>query len=143
MEEITRAFFVVETEISMCEQLLAGSIDTNVLEMLRSLQGLVDSGGGESEDAVSLSRRVIELAPDCALGHFYLGKALFLSDPPAAERALRRCVELNPDDTTAINAKWHLGKLCEQSGDADEAGEIWDAMESDYRNHPHMALARR
>jgi TolA-binding protein len=89
-----------------------------------------------------LSQKVIELAPGCALGHFHLGKALFLSDPQAAERALRRCVELNPDDTTAINAKWHLGKLREQSGHEDEAQQIWSAIVANYRGHPLAAFAK-
>jgi hypothetical protein len=56
-EQITRAFFAVETEIYMSEQLVSGSIDTDVLEMLRSLQRLVDSGGAQSEATVSLSQR--------------------------------------------------------------------------------------
>jgi Flp pilus assembly protein TadD len=140
-EQLSRGFFLVETEISMCEQLLSGSIDVEVLEMLRSLQLLVDSGGAQGEDAVTLSRRVIELAPECALGHFYLGKALLDRDPQAAEEALRRCVELDPDDTTAINAKSHLGILRQQAGQEDEARRIWATIASDYRGHPHTVLA--
>jgi tetratricopeptide (TPR) repeat protein len=140
--QLSRGFFLVETEISMCEQLLSGSIDVEALEMLRLLQAIVDNGDEESEEAVSLSQKVIELAPGCALGHFHLGKALFFSDPQAAERALRRCVELNPDDTTAINAKWHLGKLREQSGHEDEAQQIWSAIVADYRGHPLAAFAK-
>jgi tetratricopeptide (TPR) repeat protein len=141
-EQLSRGFFLVETEISMCEQLLSGSIDVEVLEMLRSLRRLVDNGGEQTEEAVSSSQKVIELAPQCALGHFHFGNALFFSDPHAAERALRRCVELNPDDTTAINAKWHLGKLCEQSGHEDEAQQIWSAIVADYRGHPLAAFAK-
>jgi tetratricopeptide (TPR) repeat protein len=135
-------FFASETEIYVCEQLLSGSIDIKVAELLRSLQAIVDNGDEQSEEAVSLSQKVIELAPGCALGHFHLGKALFFSDPQAAERALRRCVELNPDDTTAINAKWHLGKLREQSGHEDEAQQIWSAIVADYRGHPLAAFAK-
>jgi Flp pilus assembly protein TadD len=142
-EQLWRGFFIVETEIYMCEQLLSGSINVEVLDMLRSLQWIVDSGGSQGEDAVALSRKVIEVAPECALGHFHLGKALFERDPQAAEVALRRCIELEPDDTTAINAKFHLGVLRERAGYEDEARRIWDAMAVDYAGHQHMALARR
>jgi Flp pilus assembly protein TadD len=142
-EQLWRGFFIVETEIHMSEQLLSRSINVEVLDMLRSLQWIVDSGGSQGEDAVALSQKVIELAPECALGHFHLGKALLRRDPQAAEVALRRCIELEPDDTTAINAKFHLGVLCEQAGREDEARGIWDAMASDYAGHPHMALAHR
>jgi Flp pilus assembly protein TadD len=142
-EQLAGPFFVVETEIYTCEQLLSGSIDVEVAEMLRSLQAIVDSGGAQGEEAVALSRKVTELAPDCALGHFHLGKALFERDPDGAEQALRRCIELGPDNTTAINAKWHLGALRERAGDEDEARRIWDAMASDHAGHPLMALAPR
>jgi Flp pilus assembly protein TadD len=142
-EQLYRGFFIVETEIYLSEQLLCESISVEALDMLRSLQWIVDSGGSQGEDAVALSRKVVELAPECALGHFHLGKALLQRDPQAAEVALRRCVELEPDDTTAINAKFHLGVLREQTGDEGEARRIWDAMQSDYAGHPHMALAHR
>lgn len=140
-ERLRRGFFLVETEISLCEQALSGLIDPAVVEMLRSLQRLTDEGEEQSDQAVILSRRVIELAPECALGHFHLGKALFEREPQAAEEALRRCVDLRPDDTTAINAKWHLGALRRQAGDEDEARRIWREIASDYRGHPHAAFA--
>jgi tetratricopeptide (TPR) repeat protein len=139
-EQLRRGFFLVETEISVCEQLLSGSIDSEVVEILRSLQHLVDGGDAQGEDAVTLSRRVIELAPECALGQFHLGKALFRSDPQAAEEALRRCIELDPDDTTAIDAKWHLGWLHQKAGYEDEAQRIWAAIAADYRGHLHTAF---
>ena len=140
-ERLSRGFFLVETEISLCEQLLSGSIDPAVVEMVRSLQRLTDGGETQSDEAVILSRRVIELAPECALGPFHLGKALFERAPEAAEEALRRCVDLHPDDTTAINAKWHLGALRQQAGHEDEAHRIWREIASDHRGHPHSALA--
>jgi tetratricopeptide (TPR) repeat protein len=37
-------FFASETEIYVCEQLLSGSIDIKVAELLRSLQAIVDNG---------------------------------------------------------------------------------------------------
>jgi tetratricopeptide (TPR) repeat protein len=140
-EQLRRGFFQVEPEIYLCEQLLSGSIDSSVLEMLRSLQRLVDSGQTQSEEALALSRRVIEAAPGCALAHFHLGKALFDREPRAAEQALRRCVELHPDDTTAINAKWHIASLRSQAGKEDEARRLWREIADEYRGHPQAVFA--
>jgi tetratricopeptide (TPR) repeat protein len=140
-EHLFRGFFTVETEIYLSEQVLSGLISDEALNLLRSLQWIVDDGGAQSEDAVNLSREVIELAPECALGHFHLGKALLDRDPRGAEAALRRCIELEPDDTTAINAKDHLGFLRKQAGDEDEARRTWDAMASDHAGHPRLAVA--
>jgi Flp pilus assembly protein TadD len=142
-EELSRGFFVVETEIFLCEQLLSGSIDLEILEMLRRLQRLADGGKEQSEEAVVWSRKVIESAPECALGHFYFGKAMFERGPQAAEESLRRCLEMHPDDTTAINAKWHVGALRWQAGQEDEARRIWREIASDYRGHPNVVFAER
>ena len=141
-QHLSRAFFAVETEIWMCEQILSGSIDASVLDNLRSLQALADEGQAQSDDAAALSRKVIERAPDCALGHFHLGKAVFEDDPPLAMEELRRCIELSPDDTTAINAKWHLGALLEEDGRQEDARALWDEIVSDYTGHPAAEFAR-
>jgi tetratricopeptide (TPR) repeat protein len=140
-EELWRGFFIVETEIYLCEQILSGSIDLAVLGMLRSLQWLVDAGEEGGLEALALSRNVVEAAPECALGHFHLGKAMLQREPQAAEEALSRCLELHPDDSTAINAKFHLGILRQQAGQEDDAHRIWREIASDYRGHPHTALA--
>jgi Flp pilus assembly protein TadD len=140
-EQLSRGFFLVETEIYLCEQLLSGSIDASVVDMLRFLQQLTDGGQGDSDRAVGISQKVIGAAPGCALGHFYLGKALFEREPEAADEALRRCLELEPDDTTAINAKWHIGALRSQAGEEDEARRIWREIADEYRGHPQTAFA--
>ena len=142
-QELRRAFFAVETEIWICEQALSGSLDADVIQKLRDLQWMVDAGGAQSEDAVAISSNVVQEAPECALGHFHFGKAIFERDPAGAEEALRRCLELEPDDTTAINAKWHLGKLREQAGHKDEARQIWSAIGTDHRGHPAAELAQK
>jgi Flp pilus assembly protein TadD len=139
-QELWRAFFIVETEIWMCEQVLSGSLDPAVLGMLRELQWTVDAGGTQSEEAVALSAKVIESVPNCALGHFHYGKAMLQRDPAAAEEALRRCIELDPDDTTAINAKFHVAVLCEQAGRKDEARTIRRGILSDYPGHQHTTF---
>jgi Flp pilus assembly protein TadD len=136
-----RGFLLVDTEIYLCEQVLAGSIDSSALEALRSLQHLTDSDQWQSHDAVALSRKAIEAAPECALAHFYLGKALFEREPQAAEEALRRCVELHPDDTTAINARWHIAALRRRAGDEDEARRIWRAIADEHPGHPGAIFA--
>jgi Flp pilus assembly protein TadD len=142
-QELQRGFFTVEREIWMCEQVLSGSADTNVVQMLRQLQWIVDAGGAESEDAVALSSKVVEEAPDCALGHFHFGKAIFRRDPVPAEQALRRCLELSPDDTTAINAKWHVAKMRERAGHENEARQIWAGIAADYPAHPAAEVAKK
>jgi Flp pilus assembly protein TadD len=114
--ELAGPFLLVETEIWVCEQVLNRSLDADVIGTLRELQWMVDAGGEQSEEAVALSKKVIDGAPDCALGHFHYGKAIIERDQAAAEQALRRCIELNPDDTTAINAKSHVAILCRQTG---------------------------
>jgi len=140
--ELAGPFSLVETEIWVCEQVLNRSLDADVIGTLRELQWMVDAGGEQSEEAVALSKKVIDGAPDCALGHFHYGKAIIERDQAAAEQALRRCIELNPDDTTAINAKSHVAILCRQTGRADEARGIREAILADYPKHPLTALAK-
>jgi len=110
--EVAGPFLLVETEIWLCEHVLNGSLSADVTGLLRELQAMVDAGGAQSDEAVALSNKVVEAAPDCALGHFHYGKAIIQRDPAGAEEALRRCIELNPDDTTAIEAKSHVAILC-------------------------------
>ena len=63
------------------------------------------------------------------------------SEPSAAERALRRCVEMHPDDTTAIDAKFHLGLLRQQAGQDAEARRIWQGIVAGYPGDPHVKFA--
>jgi Flp pilus assembly protein TadD len=104
------------------------------------LQWIVDAGGALSEEAVALSAKVVEEAPECALGHFHFGKAMFQRDPEVAEEALRRCIELKPDDTTAINAKGHLAILCQQDGRDGEARSIREGILAEYPEHPQTVF---
>jgi tetratricopeptide (TPR) repeat protein len=85
-EQLSRGFFLVETEIFLCEQLLSGSIGVDVLEMLRWLQRLTDDGEWQSEEAVVWSRKVIELAPECALGHFISARRCSNASPRLRRR---------------------------------------------------------
>ena len=73
--------------------------------LLRSLQQLTDVGAASSEQAGELSRAVVERSPRCALGYFYLGKALVFEEldpkwPPSFVDAL----DLGPDETTEVFA---------------------------------------
>ena len=140
-DELVRGFFLVQTEIFLCEGVLAGRISGEVLGWLRFLKLLTDQGGAQSEEAATVSRKAVESAPGCALGHFYFGKALLGADPAVAEAALQRCVALNPDDTTAIDARFHLGMLRARSGRVGEARRIWEAILTDYEGNPHAKIA--
>ena len=53
--ELAGVFFLVETEIWLCEQVLDGSLDVAVVGMLREMQCMVDAGDAHSDDAVALS----------------------------------------------------------------------------------------
>jgi Flp pilus assembly protein TadD len=136
--ELAEGFFLVQTEIYMCEAVLAGRLDYECMVVLRQLQQLTDSGQEGNQEAVSLSRELIRLAPTCALGHFYLGKALFEEDSKASEDALRHCLTLSPDDTTAINALTHIGSHRRAAGDVEGARAIWSDVVATYKNNPHV-----
>jgi tetratricopeptide (TPR) repeat protein len=139
-EDLHPGFFLVQTEIYVCHQVLAGTIDGDAVEWLRELQRLTDLGASQSAQAASIARKVIRRAPDCALGYFFLGKALVERSPKEAQQYLERCIELRADDTTAIDAKWHLGEVLRRQGrDADARG-IWESIGEDYPNNPHAAL---
>ena len=140
-DRLARGFFLVQTEAHLAKQFLSGAIDEDVLGKLRTLQRLTDTSGGHGDEAEAVSRQIISIAPECALGHFFLGKALIRIDQVAAEKALHRCIELGPDDTTAINAKFHLGLLCRERGEEEAALRIWSGIASDYAGNPHTRFA--
>ena len=122
----------------MCEMVLSGLLDYECIAALRQIQRLTDTGGAQSQEAMALSREIIARAPTCALGHYYLGKALFTADPKASEHALRHCLELHPDDTTAIDALAHIGSHRRAAGDAEGARTIWSGVVAKYKNNPHI-----
>lgn len=136
--ELLEGFFLVQTEIYMCEAVLAGVLDTESIAILRRIQNLTDTGEGQNQEAASLSRALIGRAPTCALGHYYLGKALVSEDGAQSEGALRRCLELNPDDTVAIDALTHIGAHRSQAGDPEAARAIWLDVVTKYRSNPHV-----
>lgn len=140
-DRLARGFFLVQTEAYLSRQFLEGAISQDVLGKLRTLQRLMDARAGASEEPVTVSKQVISMAPSCALGHFFLGKALIGTDDVVAERALQRCVELGPDETTAINAKFHLGLLCRNRGEEEAARRIWSGIAADYSGNPHTRFA--
>ncbi len=140
-EELRRGFFLVQTEIYLCRQVLDGLLDGESVDAVRMLQRLTDMGSGRSERAVELARLVIERASECALGHYFLGKAGFESSAQAME-SLRRCLELEPDDTTAIDARGHIGLLLRDEGKVEEARAEWQRIVDDYPDNPHIGLVR-
>jgi len=138
--ELVKGFFQVQTEIYMCEAVLSGRLDHESMTALRQIQALTDSGQAQSAAAISLSRELIRRAPTFALGHYYLGKALFEEDSQASEEALRHCVTLFPDDTTAIDALAHIGAHRRAAGDSDAARAIWSDLVVKYKDNPHVKL---
>jgi tetratricopeptide (TPR) repeat protein len=136
--ELAEGFFLVQTEIYMCEMVLSGLLNRDSLALVRQLQRLTDTGQAQSQEAVSLSRELVRRAPSCALGHYYLGKALFATEPQASEDALQRCLELHPDDTTAIDALTHIGSHRRAAGDTEGARAIWSGVVAKYKSNPHV-----
>jgi tetratricopeptide (TPR) repeat protein len=140
--ELARGFSLVQQELSLCEQVISGHLSQRGLQRLREFQSLANSGDTSSAQARRLARQAIEAAPQCAIAHFYLGQTLLLGDDAGAETALRRCLELDPDDTTAIEAKIYLGALRERAGKTDEALCLWRGVLADYPGNPHMQIWR-
>ncbi len=141
-EELQRGFFLVETEILMCEHMVSGAIDAQTYGAIRQLMWQTDRGEGTTLQTEQLSRAVIGRAPACPLGYFFLGKAVLQRLPDQAKSALEKCVELGADDTTAINARFHLAVLRHQAGAVDEARAMWKQLGEDFAGHPHAQLAR-
>ena len=138
--ELSEGFFLVQTEIYMCEAVLSGILDLDGVVAWRKIQQLTDSGQAQSDEALSLSRDLIRCAPTCALGHYHLGKALVTTDSKASEEALLQCLRLSPDDTTAIDALTHLGILKREAGDSAAARAIWSDVVTRYMNNPHTKI---
>jgi len=141
-EQLRRGFFLVETEIYLCEKFLSRAFDAETLVALRRLMAATDAGQGTTLETEQLCRAVVERAPDCALGQFFLGKAILERLPDEARAAFERCIELYPDATTLINARFHLGLLRRLAGAGDEARAIWQRIVRDFGDHPHAQLAR-
>ena len=134
-DELARGFFQVQAEIYMCEQLLAGEIDEHVLSLLQRLQQMSEGGSGGGKQAEEVARDIIRFSPNCALGHLYLGKALARRDPIQAEASLERCLELNPDETTIIDAKSQIGLLWSNEGRSADARQLWRELQETYAGH--------
>ena len=134
-------FFITQTEAYLTKQLVSGAITPEIFAQFRLMQRLADTSATASEQYLALCQQVVAAAPTCALGYFHLGKCLMKSDPAAAEEALQKCLRLGPDDTTAINAKFHLGILKRDSGQGEIARRIWSGIVESYPGNPHIKFA--
>lgn len=139
-DRLAPGFLLVQTDLSICEQILRGELSQESVERLRELQQIVDGGGVQGERACQIAREVIEAAPRCPQAHFFLGKALMLTAGAGAEQSLRRCLELEPDETTAIDAKTHLGILRRQAGAREEARRLWRSVIANHAGNPHVKM---
>ena len=140
-DRLSRGFFLTQTEAYLSRQIVSGAIDQVILVKLRWLQRITDTNAAKGEEPLAISQQVVALAPTCALGYFHLGKSLLGRDPVAAEQALHKCIRLGPDDTTAINAKFHLGILKRDAGQEDVARRIWAGIVEAYPGNPHTKIA--
>ena len=140
-DRLSCGFFLVQTEAYLCKQLLSGGISEEVLAGFRFLQRLLDTKAPHGDQLFAAAQQIVERAPTCALGYFHLGKCLMERDPVAAEEALQKCIRLGPDDTTAINAKFHLGILKRDAGEPEIARRIWTGILENYPGNPHTKFA--
>jgi tetratricopeptide (TPR) repeat protein len=141
-QTLSPGFFVVETEIDLCRRMLDESLSLPALSVLHAIRRRFDDGQRGHPETLALSRQAVEMATDCPLSHFYLGKVLLESDRTASTTALRRCLELRPDNTTAIDARLHLGVNLEVAGRHDEALEMWRSILHDFPGHPQLAMVK-
>ena len=139
---LQRGFFLVDTEIYLCEQVLARALDRDMLIALRKVIARVGNDEATTLETEALCRAIVANAPGCALGHFFLGKCVLERLPDEAEAALTTCLTLAPDDTTAIDARYHLGVLRRLAGAPTDARAIWEQIERDYPDHPYASIAR-
>ena len=136
--DLAEGFFLVQTEIYLSEAIQSGLLDQECLAAIRHIQRLTDLSQAQSPEAARLSSELTKRAPMCALGYYYLGKALMGGDASASEEALRKCLTLNPDETTAIDALAHVGEHRRRAGDLEAAREIWRDVVDKYPNNPHV-----
>jgi len=97
---------------------------------------------GEIERANGIYLNVIDIDPDNAEAHYYLGVNFQASDPKTAERELRRAIECDPslkphileDYPFGLKARLQLGRLLYNKGDLDGALAI---LEEGYMLNPN------
>jgi tetratricopeptide (TPR) repeat protein len=79
----------------------------------------VERGYRVLEKGLSEAEKLVEMSPDSAGAYDLLGWARLQSnDLPGAEEALRRALELDPDN---ISARFHLGQVLQAQNRLDEA----------------------
>jgi len=142
-DQLQRGYFLAQTYIYLCEAMSRGAISEQAWEAIQSLIWLTDEGGAQSAEALTLSDRVIAAHPECPLGHFYRGKALVRSDRSRSETSLRKCLDLEPDETTVIDALIHLGSHREAAGDSEGARWIWQDVLDRYGDNALTEVVTR
>ena len=123
-DDMSPAFLQVQTEIFICNGLLAGKLCSEIIPAVRTIQHCIDIGQFEGREATEIALSLIKIAPNCPLSYFYLSIALADSEPAMQESALRRCLALNPDDTTAIYACARLICLLRNDNRDTQADEL-------------------
>ncbi len=77
----------------------------------------------DNGDRIEQFRKMAEADPSNEIGHFSLGRELFSAgDFVAAEKSLRRVVELNPNISKAYQL---IGSALQKQGKSPEAIEVW------------------
>ncbi len=77
-----------------------------------------ERGSARAETARNHAERAVKLAPDSAEAWHALGRAIWRSDPPRAEEALRHALQLAPDDGRILLSN---GSILRNQGRDDEA----------------------
>ena len=138
VNDLSPAFLQAQTEEYLCRQALSQSLDHATIRLIRRIQFLIEKQEFEGEEAIEMALTVVQSAPDCPLSYFYLAIAVGDTDSEAHESALRRCLALNPDDTTAIYASARLLCLLRNSGRFHEAKVLCSLTRKLFSEHIHL-----
>ena len=95
-------------------EIWAYSARLNAAYLTRSFE----RGTARAETARNHAERAVKLAPESAEAWHALGRAIWRSDPPRAEEALRHALQLAPDDGRILLS---LGSICRNAGRDEDA----------------------
>jgi tetratricopeptide (TPR) repeat protein len=136
--DISPAFLQAQTEEFLCRQVIGKALEHETILLIREIQYRIEKQEFIGEEALELALSLVQSAPDCPISYFYLAIAVGDNDREAHESALRRCLALNPDDTTAIYASARLICLLRNNGRLHEAKVLCQMTQKIFPDNIHL-----